>query len=407
MVTTALVVSIWFAPAAASTYVASVGDPVPLPIGGLWARAEPAESGWDFFWASGGGLRHGALSDDLTLDERASVELTGRTDLMDHHISRCEDGTWLHLASAAVNAPNDTAYGFRYDAAFNRVEEAVVIPTTTEIRTNDMAVVCVSALQAVGFSGIEGADVVYSLDAALSPSPFTNADTLPQLMGGSLVWEEERATMFAVGRAYGRPLTGQSIDLEGRPVGEVVELPLAGEGEDAYWPQGLLRVGDHWLMAYMWRLDDGTFSQDTGNVRLAVLDLDWNVLEVVPLTDYPAPNGAMRPWITRKGDQALVTFDIDQVPTVLPLTLDLAALGETEGGPGDTGETGDTGDTGDSGETDDSGESGDTSERTDTADTGGSGKDGGCGCGAPGPASSSTAVLLALLTIGRRYSRES
>jgi len=346
-----------FVPAAlAASHFASVGPDTALAVGGLWARAVPADDGWTFFWAAGGGYLRAPLSADLVLDERAKVELTGHTDLMDHRLVQCPDGTWLHHASAQRNAPGDTAFVFRYDADWGRIGEAVIVDTSTDIHTNDMAAVCDPAVGAlVAYTGDRGTQHIFRVADDLSSQEISTTSAVPQLMGGSLVWEPEHGTLIGMGRAYGRPLQGARMDADAQPTGDIVDLALAAEGEDAYWPQAVVRVGDLYVVAYMWRVDDGSFKVDEGQVRLAVFDLDWEVLETVQLTDYVAPDGGMRPGLALDGDLLLVSWDVDSVPHVALVTLaDDGDTGTVDTGGGDTGDSGDdsggvTGDSGDSG----------------------------------------------------------
>ena len=52
---------------------------------------------------------------------------------------------------------------------------------------------------------------------------------LPQLMGGSLVYEPERGTVMAIGRAYGQPLHGGQRWLL-LPIGPFAGCGGAGSG---------------------------------------------------------------------------------------------------------------------------------------------------------------------------------
>ena len=97
------------------------------------------------------------------------------------------------------------------------------------------------------------------------------------------------------------------------------QVPVLTEWR-SYWSQGFLQVGDYFLVALMGAEDmnpDGDEipdppnpSGDDGNVFLIVLDRDWNVVEEHQLTDHPQGWGGMRPWIARKGDQVLMTYDV-------------------------------------------------------------------------------------------------
>ena len=68
-----------------------------------------------------------ALTSDFQFDFSTATPLTGRTDLIDHAISKCPDGTYMHLGSGEVVVPDDSAWGFRYDADWNMIAEASAI----------------------------------------------------------------------------------------------------------------------------------------------------------------------------------------------------------------------------------------------------------------------------------------
>jgi hypothetical protein len=70
--------------------VIDVGEPVTLSMGGGWARAFPAdEGGWHFLWSAGGDYNVLPMGADLSVRDTDRTRLTGRTDLVDHGITRC------------------------------------------------------------------------------------------------------------------------------------------------------------------------------------------------------------------------------------------------------------------------------------------------------------------------------
>ena len=60
----------------------------------------------------------------------------------------------------------------------------------------------------------------------------------------------------------------------------------------------------------MGRNPDEDWPLDTGNVYLAILSLEMNVVEWIQLTDFePASGGGMRPWMERHQDQLWISYD--------------------------------------------------------------------------------------------------
>ncbi len=148
------------------------------------------------------------------------------------------------------------------------------------------------------------------------------------------------------------------------------------------WPQGLIRVGNHRIVAYLVTMEVHGTHQDTGDVWLSAFDLDWNHVETVEVAVEPSDWWAYsRPFVTRKGNVLLVTYDHANGNQMSVVTVDLGALGV---------ESGDTGlpdpDSGD-----------------DTGDSSGPGGAADCGCSGIAH-SGSSGWLLGLLgaLVGRR-----
>jgi hypothetical protein len=307
--------------------VVDVGEPVPLGVGGTFARVFRVDDGWELFWAAGGDLQRLPMGDDLTVEDVGRVALTGRDDLQDHAIVRCPDGTWLHVATGSTVDPNDSAWTFRYDAALNLVASAPVAEGG-ELRLHDIPLVCSPLVDATaGYTGFPNVATYLALDADGAPGARSEMEWV-NVTGSSLVYDEDTDTL--VGFGVTTALFAGRLDADLRLLSEV-EVPVAA---DAYWPQGVVRAGDHWLLAYMAR-GDGAFADDTGDVRLAVLDLDFALVEDVAITDWGGGDGAMRPGLALDGERLLVSFDRAQEAYVVEVTLDL--------GSGEAADTGDTG----------------------------------------------------------------
>lgn len=336
------------AAALAGSFFLDIGEDRALAVGGTWARAFPdGEDAWHFFWAAGGDYNRLPMSDDLVVEDYDRRPLSGHTDLIDSQIVPCPDGTWLHVGSSGVTKPDDTAYAFRYDADFNPLSEAMLEYGDTSMRMNDPSLLCEGGdLDLVGVVTRDFQSTVYVLDAAGNPAEQVTVATWPMLQGGALAWDQERDEILAIGYDLDRLV---AVMRAGRDFSDIdeIQLPLTVGAETPYWPQGLMRIGAYWLVAHMARDESAGWANDEGNVRLAVFDSDWNLLETQALTTYSPPNGAMRPGIARRGDRLLVTYDILLVPHVVPVTLDLVAFGLEEGSSDTGGQTGgDTDDTG-------------------------------------------------------------
>ncbi len=295
-----------------------------------WARAFPAEEGWHFFRAAGSDYQHHMLSDDLELLD-AGNKLTGRDDLVDHAISQCPDGTWLHVGTTNSSpGANDGAWVFRYDADFQIIAQYEIANGDETTFYNDAPVLCTNFIDASVFTynlEVQTAPmVVFAQDGSVER--VVDITSQPHTSGAAMKWENESEELLVV-RAWtlGPRIMVDRYDRDLNLV-SVVELDHIPDEQNAYWPQGLLRLGDYYVLAYMRRPETGQdWSTDTGNVWLTAFDLDWNVIEELQLTDYQPDDqglriGAMQPWLARKGDTLLVLYDKEVQPTVIRITVD-------------------------------------------------------------------------------------
>lgn len=300
-----------------------------------WARAFPAENGqWHFFRAAGGDYQHHYLDSDLSLLDNGKA-LTGRTDLVDHAIARCPDGTFLHVGTtnSSPNA-NDGAWVFRYDENLDRIAEFELASGDATTIYNDSPTTCTGVLDGALFtySG-EGHEVApfIVLDENAEPVETVEIVSQPNTTGSALLWENESQTIVLV-RAWtvGPKFVVDHYDSDMNLVGTPKELQISDSDQDLYWPQALLRLGDYYVLAYMERnTAERTWSTDTGNVWVAVFDLDFNFIEKEQITDYAEGDdgvtiGAMQPWLARSGDTLLVLYDRQVQPTVTKVEIDPA-----------------------------------------------------------------------------------
>jgi hypothetical protein len=309
--------------------VTNVGEPVTLSMGGGWARAFPTDDGqWHFLWAAGGEYNLLPMSAALGVIDSGRTLLTGRTDLVDHGITRCPDGSYLHAASANLDEFNDSAFAFRYTADWQRTAAGTLAEREAGREHNDLLVLCSPLLDATLF--VEGGPnnpVLVEIAEDGSPAGETRLDTRTNLMGGSMVWDPDTDTLVTVGFNNTQSIVVERWDADLVKL-ETIEVPAVPAPQRVYWTQATLRAGDHWLVAHMARDDSAGWAADEGNVWLQVFDLDWNLLESHPVTDFAPPAGGMRPGLARQDDRLLVLFDKGVQPHVVPVTLDTVALGE-------------------------------------------------------------------------------
>jgi MYXO-CTERM domain-containing protein len=369
---------------AATDPVASIGAPVPLGQGGAWARPLPRPDGsWALAFATQDGLYaapllHDGTLEGWTLQRDARWALTSEPGLKDHAITRCPDGTYLHIASANTDQPNDTAWAFRTDADLQPVSSAAISVADGSLAHNDMPIVCSERFQGTAFAAMGGTPgntwFGVAPDASLAETTALAGD--PRSNGSGFLADGE--LLHHVG--YGWPPESAWIntyDAELQLVEQRQVRLLDGELE-GFWPQGVLKVGDLMLVAVMGFDPTVSAQQLTGEVWLVVLDADFSVVARHQLTSFLPGQTPARPWLARQDEWLLVGFDQDNQSHVQAVQLDLEGVGEI----------------GDSGTADD--------EDEDEGEDEGA-KDGGCATG--GGAAGLGLTLLAAAAAGRRRRR--
>ncbi|GDX81995.1 hypothetical protein LBMAG42_38060 [Deltaproteobacteria bacterium] len=396
----------------------TMSDPVELDVSGSWVRVFAAEGGWHVTHAAAGNFHYAWLPDSLELDRSTRRDLTTRTNLLDHAVSLCPDGTYLHVASATVGTPDDTIYSFRYDENFQPIYDGIVEEANPNGVDMDPPVVCGSWVQAAGHSEREPW-IEMELEFLAEDLTVTGSLELegPPEAAGSAMYTDDNY-LWAVGDsdAYWEVMhvAQYAPDLS---LVQQWDVDVAIAGSHAYWYQRMEKVRDTFIVAHMMRTDADSWSTQNGNVYLSAFDADWNLIDQMQITNIAAPIGAFYAWFDRKEDMLLVSYHSDtpsahnDVKTVI---IDLDACGpeavEDTGVPVDTGDTGDTGDTSELVDTSDTGQdvsvdSGDSADTGSPADTG-NGDGGGCGCGLRGGEAGWTVGLVAVASVGRRFQQK-
>ncbi len=318
---------LFVASASAAPFLLSTGPETAIAVdrAGNWARAVPTDEGWSFFFASGGDYWHAPLDDALVPDLARTRPLTGRSDLTDHAITRCPDGTFLHASSYTVNQPDDSVVAHWYDADLAPVDTVTIVEGAGDVITRDMPVVCGETFHGLGLFDTWAGTTFAALETGEAVDAVV-LDDAPMMTGSG--WVEDDGSLWTIGHevqewgAVG--LRGYDAALE---LHTSIDLALVPAPLTAYWSQGLVRVGDYAVVAFMARDESEGWQLQDGNVWLAVFDADWNVVETRAVTSYAAPVGAMQPGLAVKGDQLLVTYTYDTRPYAVPVTFDADLAG--------------------------------------------------------------------------------
>jgi len=319
-------------PAFASDYIESVGEEITLGPAGGWVRLFPdkATGDWHFLWAAGGDYLLLPMSSDFQVDDFDRRSIAGRNDLVDHAITACPSGGFLHVASAH----NESAYAFRYDDDFNLLVSGTLEEGEPTRRHNDLPILCTPTLDATSFisSNHSGTWLSIITGNATQSELIELPSDVPRTEGGSLRMEPGSDELMVLGRGNG----GKTFEVAGLDTNYEVAWkktisPLSDNSLRPYWPQALMRVKDHYLLAFMGRDESAGWSSDWGNVYLAVLDADFNHLETTQISQYSPPEGAQRPGLARKGNQLLITVDRNVQPQLFEVRLNAEAFGIVDG----------------------------------------------------------------------------
>jgi hypothetical protein len=332
---------------ATSAVVTQVQDPIILDKrAGTWARTFLDEQGqWWFFLGAGGGIV-APVDASFEFKEDDLTRLTERQDLQDHGIVQCPNGDYLHVGSYTESNFNDSAHAYRYDADWNLIAESVLEAGVQGAEHNDMTVICSRDYQGVVFRENGGpggqAGRWFGFDAQGNVSGPTTLENTPQVTGGAAIQVGDEMWLFGTQGYQQDPLQVKRYDADLAYLGEQGSVNLSPDGGQPYWTQGLLKVGDYYLLAHMGRGPGTNFNADTGNVYLSVLDPDLKLVEQTRISDYTSGDAGMRPGLMRDGDTAVVSWDANLKPNLAIVTLDLSGAGSLDSGweTGDTGQVG-------------------------------------------------------------------
>jgi hypothetical protein len=322
-------------------YITAVDAPVQLRVAGAWTRVIHTGDEWKVAFSTNSSFWIQDLVQEVDGDPSSWVltgerrDLQDRADTKDHSILRCPDGTYLHIASANIAAPNDSAYGWRYDEDFNIIASVTIEEGVAERHHNDMVMMCSRLGTGVIFPsvrGSEGGNVFFPLDDALSTGETFSLDPNPYAEGGALLADRDEDIIYHTGSdEFGQGLVVRTYDADWQTIDyqslDVIEPPMR-----PFWPQRLMQVGDHFLLAFVARNDqNGQGNGGEGNIYVAVLDSNFQLLERQQISTYPDNAGkAMRPWMARSGTRLMVSYDAETEHTIAELTLNAAAFGLDE-----------------------------------------------------------------------------
>lgn len=349
------------------------------------------------FHAGGGEFHVSYAFDDLSPNHNRDKRLTGRTDLKDHDIRPCPDGSWLHVATGDTTGEqaHDSAYSWRYDADFNVIANGVIAEADLSGPTYvDLPVACGANFQGTSFpDDLVGTQARFAQVEADGSTPTKNdLPGAPRATGASMM-EDTDGTLYVVGFLWEysmREIVISHYDTDFRNLNTRF-VQVAEEGFTPYWAQTVIRVGDFYIVSHMMRDNTVQWTQQEGDLYLTAFDLNWDKVDQLQVSQNTAPLGGMQPYVVDKGDGTLLAMYSKELYNYA-FIIDLQPGVEISDTGSDTGS-----DTAvDSGAGEDSGGEIDTAETPDPIE---------CGCAAPRSGSGTVALLVAGAVLSRRRAR--
>ena len=318
--------SLWMETAKASAFFVSISEPQLSGIGATWSFPVVGEDGWFLASGQGGDLTFAPMDDFGNVDMSQVQTLTDMGTIKDHALRVCPDGGYLYAASTGVEEDN-LVYWWSSD--FELLGFDVIPQGNPPHAGNDMAAVCTDNFMGVGVAEQNGLRDFFwdARSTGVADGPIELAES-PRMTGAGM-WEH-RDLLYVVGRDA-RPELSVSMYNDQLQLVDTALIPPAQAGVVHYWPTAVLEVGSYFVMVSMGRDPGDGWPLDTGNVYLAVLDLELHLLEWIALSDHiPEEGGGMRPWMARKENQIWVSYDRGNQVHLVSLVLDPVAFALTE-----------------------------------------------------------------------------
>ena len=297
-------VLLFFICAYASDFILSL-EAVQPGIGATWSFPLFVDEQWYLASGQGGELTIAPMDDSGWVNMEEVQTITDEGIIKDHALRMCPDGRFLYAGSTGVE---DDVLVYTLDIDFQILSEDILPQSEPLHAGNDMAAICTSTFQGVGVAELQGLrDYFYPIDGngiLEEPVELYNA---PRMTGAGL-WEHE-GMMYAIGRDA-RPELSVAIYDTNLDLQEQLLVPSISEDIVNYWSSSILAVEDYFLLLSMGRNPDEGWPLDTGDVYLAVLTQDMDLVEWIQLTDFdPSSGGGMRPWMERHQDQLWISYD--------------------------------------------------------------------------------------------------
>jgi MYXO-CTERM domain-containing protein len=301
-------------------------------VGGLnWVRVfnNLEDGGWwlthHWEYESMPGYNVAPMTDELVVDMGSRIRLAEYEEIKDHGIERCPDGSFLHVYSLSVT--NNSARAARYTSDWEITAEGWVEEDEPARAHNDMPVICSEHLQGVAFTNHMGlSPTLFEIGPDATVIATHELDIHEHISGGAFKYDAESDKFLMI--TNGEPGLKAHWIRRDLSIDRVVPFEPIPSLSRHFWPQGLMRAGDYWLLVFLGEETGGQYLAGDGDVYVAVLNDDFETMETIKVSDNVTGElGSARPSFARHGDQLMVAWDKGFMPHVSVVTLDLGRLG--------------------------------------------------------------------------------
>lgn len=150
----------------------------------------------------------------------------------------------------------------------------------------------------------------YFFTADLEPIGMITTDDIPHISGASIIFEDD-IYYYVSASDYAGGLVLMKYDSGWNYLGMKALIP------QAHWSQGLVSDGRYFYLAYLDTSlrESESFFPVYPNVRLAVFDRDWNLVQIENVTDFARSDCKKggRPWVILHGNLLYLSYDVDTV----------------------------------------------------------------------------------------------
>ena len=288
-----------------SDFFLQIDEPISTGVGATWSFPIFTDEQWFLASGQGGDLTIAPLDDFGVANMEEVQTITDLGTIKDHALRMCPDGTFVYAASTGIE---EDVLVYTLDSDFSILSQDILEQTEPPHAANDMAAICGVGFKGVGVAELQGLrDFLYLVDNTGALSIPIELAQSPRMTGAGM-WEQE-GKLYVVGRDALPELSISVYDQQYMLHEQYLLPPISTEIVN-YWSASTVRIGDYIVLVSMGRDPQEAWPMDTGDVYLAILTTELELVEWIQLTEFvPSAGGGMRPWLAFDGNMIWVSYD--------------------------------------------------------------------------------------------------